>query len=479
VADICIVYLSEDEAIVARLVRLLKKRWDVWWAQDIAHGDWEEAVRSEIPKALALVPILSKHANSKRMAILKDEMRFAQQQNKPIFPFLIGPADIPFGFGDLNHTKAHGWNGAEWHPGYKQLQTKLTAIIGSGHKDAGKLARMREVTFREKTLRLPTFAFSLSSHETQVTPREGATLLGQLGPDAVMISAYDVYRDRSLHSAIKLLHDTESVLLLDSGNYEAYRKDNRYSPKGKPFGWRKQHFWYTAAEVSPDLAFCFDTITHKGRSDQIAKRIITDFHADDRALQKRSFPLCPIIHCPSESNEQISTFAARIVSKVAAELDPIMLAIPERELGDGIRERVSTVRDIRNALNALGKYYPLHILGTGNPLSIVALAAAGADVFDGLEWCRTVAEYTTGRLFHFQHFDCFNEACLNQVQDQRIRLIIQNPNTSYAMKTLSYNVDFFKDTTRTMQNMIHSGQAETLLRNVPNIGSTLFKDINT
>src|SRR5262249_26310347 len=153
--------------------------------------------------------------------------------------------------------------------------------------------------------------------------------------------------------------------------------------------------------------------------------------------------------------------ASRIVSIVASKIDPLILAIPERELGDGLRERVRTIREIRKALNNLGKYYPLHLLGTGNPISIIALAAAGADAFDGLEWCRTVAEYTSGHLFHFQQFDCFNQACLGQVRDHKIRRIIENPESSYAFKTLSYNVDFFEDMTRTMQEMIHSGQIET------------------
>ena len=155
-----------------------------------------------------------------------------------------------------------------------------------------------------------------------------------------------------------------------------------------------------------------------------------------------------------------------------------MLAIPERELGDGLRDRVKTVRNIRKALNVLGKYHPLHLLGTGNPLSMIALAAAGADSFDGLEWCRTVADYPTGYLFHFQQFECFSQAFSDRVKDPSVKHLIANPDAPYAMRTLSYNVDFFKDWTRTMQDMIHAGQVEYLLKMVPNIGQTLFKDIS-
>jgi hypothetical protein len=65
-ADICVVYLSEDEPVVEQLVTLLRRDWDVWWARDIAHGDWEEVVRKEVPKSLALVPVLSGHTRGER-----------------------------------------------------------------------------------------------------------------------------------------------------------------------------------------------------------------------------------------------------------------------------------------------------------------------------------------------------------------------------------------------------------------------------
>lgn len=483
-AEICVVYLSEDGPIVERLVALLRKHWDVWWARDITHGDWEDAVRSEIPKASAIVPVLSQHATGGRMTILKDEMRFAKEKKKPILPFLIGPAKMPFGFGDLNHTKAYDWIGEEEHQGYQQLKSKIASTIGSIGRGPDTLKRLQELTVRKKTLRLPAFAFALSSHETQVTPKEGTTLLRLLGPDATLISAYDAWkyfrrRDRSFHLNIKSLLKSDSVLFLDSGNYEAYRRDDHYSAKKNPNGWNKNRFIKMAARLSPDLAFSFDTMNPKGEPDRIAGRIVANFRNDDRALQKRDFPLCPIIHLPSsEYMGTLAECAARIVSFVATELDPFMLAIPERELGDGLVERTRTVRHMRKALNALGKYYPLHLLGTGNPISMIALAAAGADAFDGLEWCRTVANYSSGHLFHFQQFECFSQVYLNRVRDHKIRIIIEDPEATYAMRTLSYNVDFFEDWTRTMQNMIHSGQVETLLRSVPNIGPTLFKEIS-
>jgi len=481
-ADICVIYLSEDEVIVGQLVTLLKKHWDVWWAPDIAHGDFEEVIREEISKSKAVVAVLSNHAKGKRKTMLKDEMRIAANEEKAIFPFLIGTAEIPLGFGDLNHTEAHGWNGEENDPNYKQLKGKIATTIGDGKNAPNGLVRPQEIKVRGKVLRLPAFVFSLSSHETQVNPKDGAMLLQTFEPSTTLISAYDIWKyyrsDRDFHTNVEKMNASEGVLFMDSGNYEAYRKNDRYSSRKNRNGWRCGHFREMAAKVSPDIAFSFDKIDPEGTIEEIVTQIVDDYTKDNQALQPRDYELCPIIHLPKKFEGNLADCAAQIVAGVASKLDPIMLAIPERELGDGMLERVKTVRDIRKALNALGKYYPLHLLGTGNPLSMIALASAGADSFDGLEWCRTVAEYQSGFLFHFQQFDLFSAAQLGRIQDQSIRHLVENPQTPYSVRTLCYNIDFFKDWTRTMQNNIHSGNTETLLRTVPNIGLEIFKELS-
>ncbi len=479
-ADICIAYLSEDEPHVEQLVTLLRQHWDVWWAGDIVHGDWEEQVRIEIPKSSAFVPVLSKHVKGERKVIIKDEMRIAKKHKRPILPFLIGPAEIPIGFGDLNHTEAHDWVGDEGHIGYRRLKEKISAVLESSSKG---MQRLRALKVRDKELRLPAFVFSLSSHETQVNPNEGTNLLRLMEPNASLVSAYDAWKyydkDKKFYSNIKKMRDSDSVLVLDSGNYEAYRKNDRHSKKNNPGGWHQKYFRNVAARLSPDLSFSFDSIDPKGKElDQIADKISKNYRADDRALRERDFPLCPIIHLPNKHKGSLAECAAHIMSAVANELDPLMLAIPERELGDGLIERVKTVRDIRKSLNALGKYYPLHLLGTGNPFSIVALAAAGADSFDGLEWCRTVVDYQSWHLFHFQHFDLFSQTHIHRISDPSIKYLIEHKDTPYSTKTLMYNIDFFNDWTRTIQNMIQSGQVESLLKQVPNIGSIIYMEIN-
>ena len=87
----------------------------------------------------------------------------------------------------------------------------------------------------------------------------------------------------------------------------------------------------------------------------------------------------------------------------------MLIAVAERELGDGLFERAATVVSIRRRLNRLGYYCHLHLLGTGNPISIVVYAVCGADCFDGLEWCQTAVDYDTARLHHFVQWDLFSD----------------------------------------------------------------------
>lgn len=478
-ADICVIYAQEDEDIVRKLVSLLRNKWNVWWAEDIAQGDWEQVVRSQIRTSMAVIPVISSRTESKN--IFKDELKYAEKQGRLIFPFFIELAELPLGFGHLNHTHAIGWKGAVNDPSYQQLIKKIAAKLGMSDYEDRNLKRISTIELRGKTLQLPCFVYSLSSHETQVPPKDGVKLFQLLEPAAGLISAYDAWkyykRDRAFLSTIKILRKSNCTLFLDSGNYEASRKNDHYSKNNKN-GWHRDCFRQIANELSPDIAFAFDETRPKGTIDQVAERIVKNFHADKRAICSDDFPLCPIVHLPEKYNETVAECASTIVARVALILDPVMIAIPERELGDGLVERFRTVKEIRNALNRLGKYYPLHLLGTGNPISIIALAAAGADSFDGLEWCRTVVDYDNGNLFHFQHFDCFRERYLTRLQSDICKSIIQNPEASYCARVASYNMDFFTDWTKTMQNMIRSGQIEFLLRLVPNIGTTLIKEFS-
>lgn len=478
-ADLCLIHAKEDVILASELVKLLRMHWDIWWDEDIAHGDWENQIYTAIGNSKGVVALLTKTAAQK--SIFKDEARYAHEQNIPIFPFAIESEKMPLGLRSLNRTDAFGWRGEAAHPGFQSLIKKI-------RKEMGGLAMKRKdtLTINGKVLKLPSFVCSLSSYETQISPIDGLQLFMVLKqPQAALVSAYDAWthrEDRKFLSMAKRLGSSPCVCFMDSGNYEADRKRDRKRGGKKnpnPDGWERKKYIEMARLLSPDIAFAYDNTDPKGNVDEIAERIVADARSDQKSISPLTFPICPIVHVPKDKAKQSdSKLAPELVMKVAKALDPVMIAIPERELGDGIFERAKAVRDIRKSLNTIGKYYQLHLLGTGNPLSIVALAAAGADSFDGLEWCRTAGDWETGAMYHFQHFDFFLELYKGRIADSSVRSLLESKDTPYALKVACLNIEIFNDLAAELQSMIHSGQVDLMMKRIlPHAGKRLHEEL--
>lgn len=475
--DLCVLYLSEDGATSQRLVDLLRRDWTVWSAQDIAHGNWEVEVRRKLPGSRAVVVLLSGALVGERGAIIADEMRLAARLKKPLFPFVVGAAEVPIGFGSSNHTESNGWTGDPQDQGFQTLCEKIAKVVPRNGRVG--LARQRELRLGKKRLAIPTFILSLSGFETQLPPESGLALLRGLEPTGTLVSAYDAYpwidapRTRAARD-YKALLKSGTVVMLDSGNYEASHR-NDFKSRTNRNGWSLGKYRETAIALRPDLALQFDNVRPTGRLNATIRHVVESCRADQRAVGG-ACTIAPIVHVPSGTHD-IPTVAATAVSSVAAELNPPLVAIPERELGDGLLRRFVAVQRIRAELERLGTYIPLHLLGTGNPLSIAAFAVAGADTFDGLEWCRTVADYPRGELFHFQQFDLVGEPNLSRLSNERARLLARDSDVPYSTRVLSYNFDFFEDWSRTMRELIHAGQEKVLLKNLRELGPRLL-DLN-
>lgn len=123
-----------------------------------------------------------------------------------------------------------------------------------------------------------------------------------------------------------------------------------------------------------------------------------------------------------------------------------MLAVAERRLGDGVIERTHSVRAIRNELNKLDRYVVLHLLGTGNPISIALYSAMGADSFDGLEWCQTVVDHETGLLYHLSQADFF-----------ATQTVWSETGLSFQARTLAHNLEFYASWMHRLRAAIANG----------------------
>lgn len=475
----CIIYASEDKNLTEKLAAGLRSSaLQVWSAENINHGKWEQRVKKEIRESDVVIPIVSKHTQDK--PIFVDEWDFAIAQNRPIFPFAIDASGTPFGKGVYSRTDARNWTGDLSHPGFISLKQKL-----SDHFAEGGVAceRPKAISIGHKSLSLPAFVFSLSSFETQLNPLNGLQLMGDLAPPACLISAYDAKahvgkrRNAKFWGAVDTLRRSESVLFLDSGNYEASRNHNYRSSKNTD-GWCVELFHDVALEVAADIVFSYDRVDPKGTNAKIAENILVSYERDMFKTGLGPETLCPIVHLP-DGTVDIAAAASEIVVRIAREIRPTLIAIPERELGDGILTRMKTVKAIRRALDITGFYQPLHILGTGNPTSIAALALCGGDCFDGLEWCRTAANYDTHSLLHFQHFDALYANFRGRISKKEARRLVEFESAPFALRAASYNYDYFCDWMANVQFMLRSSEPEKLLRQIPYLGAVLTTAYNS
>ena len=301
--------------------------------------------------------------------------------------------------------------------------------------------RSMELYIAETTLPLPCFFPSVSSVKTNLMPIDYVELLDAAAHPLFLVSAYDILKCTAdqrprLDAALTRSKERRSVILLDSGNYERFWKADP--------SWQSGGFHEIASATHHHLCFCYDNQETQGDSLSIARDVVASVLRDqEHAIGS----VVPIVH-GSAALLPDAAFSA------AAELYPMLLAVPERALGAGIVERTQTVRNIREALSELEVYCPLHLLGTGNPLSIIAYALAGADSFDGLEWCQTAIDHDTGRLLHFQHWDLLR----HQTEWGR------NSALPYIQSVLMHNLSFYGQLMADLREAIRAGCGSAFLR---------------
>lgn len=246
-----------------------------------------------------------------------------------------------------------------------------------------------------RQLALPQFFPAVSSVKDDRPLVEYVDFLTAVDQPTALVSAYDVggqsaERRGYVARTLRQWMERGNVLLMDSGRYEAFWLADS--------AWALKQYVAAVAEISPTFVLSLDAPT--GLPDvegQVAEAERWWAAAQD-ALPDTT--VLPVLHGTPRT-------LPAAVSEVARHIQPPMIAIPERELGNGIAARAGTVYEIRSAIDAVAPATVLHLLGTGNPLSVLIYAAAGADTFDGLEWCRTIVDHETARLYHFHQFDFF------------------------------------------------------------------------
>lgn len=309
------------------------------------------------------------------------------------------------------------------------------------------LSRLEYLDIGTKRIRLPVYFPSISSVKTTLDPHEYLLFLSSfIGVNnQFLISAFDLAHTTSpevVHEKLISSRLAGATTLMDSGNYESFWKDAQEE-------WKQENFHRALNNFPCDLAFCFDEQNppndHSKHVDLIISRL-----QEDKKFAGECY-IIPIVHAHFSDLPNLCALVAKISGTQ-------VIAIAERELGDGIYNRAKTVRSIRTKLNKLQKYIALHLLGTGDPISMAIYTATGADSFDGLEWCQTVVDYDSGFLHHFSHADFFSK-----------QTSWGDSNFSFQAKTLAHNLEFYSNWINQLQNAMSQDRIFDFCRhNLPN-----------
>lgn len=295
--------------------------------------------------------------------------------------------------------------------------------------------RPLELNIGGKVLPLPVYFPSISSVKTALQPQDYLQVLTSLvGINRqFLVSAFDLAALAQPENAARLLkssRDAGVVTLMDSGNYESFWKDARGL-------WLQSSFHHELAGFPCDIAFGFDEQQPPTDTTEHVALLVARWKEDQAAAG--SCQIIPIIHSDARD-------LPGLCHAVAAQTGVSMLAVAERRLGDGIIDRARSVLAIRNALNKLDRYVAVHLLGTGNPISIALYSAMGADSFDGLEWCQTVVDHDTGLLYHLSQADFFSR-----------QTVWANVGLSFQARTLVHNLEFYASWMERLRAAISNG----------------------
>lgn len=269
----------------------------------------------------------------------------------------------------------------------------------------------------------PIYFPSISSVKTSLSLLSYVKTLRALNQltNTLLISAYDVAHlandvKKSMYDELHHAIGEGMIVMMDSGNYESFWKE-------KQDIWTPLEFHKTLRECPHSVAFSYDNQTPPPNSEDHVKILVESYNQD--VTQGKTASIIPIVH-----GEQSSI--PRLCVALVSELQVPWISVAERELGVGVYERMRTVKRIRDRLDASGHTVSIHVLGTGNPISIALLTLAGANSYDGLEWCQTVVDYDTGSLFHLSQADFF-----------RTQSTYWNEDISHEAGVLAHNLEFY------------------------------------
>ena len=216
--------------------------------------------------------------------------------------------------------------------------------------------------------------------------------------EEILVSAYDVGE-----KLLKQDFDFASLLYLDSGGYESSKdldlsdtREDNYQKRS----WSLEKYQAVLADwntTSPTVFVSYDgPETRLPYAEQIAL-------ARSLSIPKGRNAKALLLKPPTESGirHDLKTLipACRLMD------DMPVIGVTEKEIGNGILNRMLNIARLRRALDRLYDDRPIHVFGSLDTISTYLYFLAGADIFDGLTWLRyafhdgdTIYRHTHGLL---------------------------------------------------------------------------------
>jgi len=462
-AHIAFISYSKNKVDAYRLCKYLETKDIKCWIAPRDAKDGTKGYPDLIPKAIrdckAFLVILNKHSNTSED--VPSEVNIAKKNKKKIIPILSQDVDLSDSLEYLLglRTRIYAFS-KPFDSFFPEVLNEVRKITNQAPKKKNivhtakppktaikkqkvvKVERKYLIPYGGQSLSLPCYFPSISSVKSNFSPVEYLEIINAVRFPQFLVSAYDVYNStktdkRNLTREIVSSTNRGAAVLFDSGGYEHYWKEvkhKKWVKSSKKFkqdlrnNWNISKFHKVLNETNYHFAFCYD-VKHSsaGNKKMLINKIENQFLEDQGKSSTGS--IIPIVH--NNNKESLP----EIISGVASRTNPMFIAVPERELGDSLLERANTILGIRRSLNQLNNYYVLHLLGTGNPRSILLFSICGADSFDGLEWCQTVVDHKTGLLHHLSQkelFDCRCDYC-------------KDSNSAYHINALAHNLHFYNN----------------------------------
>lgn len=306
--------------------------------------------------------------------------------------------------------------------------------------ESKELSRVAEVSINQKTLITPTYFPAVSSHGIKYPPCSLVHLLTTYSYPRLLISTYDLnFLDKEekeqLLREISEYQKRGSFVFLDSGVYESYWKANSE--------WTYDSYKTSISKMKFDFYSSFDILpSPKNRAGQFERKTFESILASRSLSNKPGF--VPILH--GSNPDQLVSLLSRFVNMHPDLCE--MIAVAERDCGKDIVEKARTIRKIRQVLDASDCRRILHILGCGNPISLVLFSYYGANMFDSLDWIEHVVDRKRLAFNEFSQLELMNCGCSICLGKQR----------DYIEQVLLHNLLFYQDFMLQIQSLVQENR---------------------